>query len=45
MIRYIISYKLRHENKAVLWEVLYAPNMTDRDNFSDTKLALLPNSF
>ena len=24
---------------------LYAPNMTDRDNFSDKKLALLPNSF
>ena len=45
MIRYIISYKLRQENKVVLWDVLYAPNMTDRDNFSYKKLALLPDSF
>ena len=40
MIRYIISYKLRQENKVVLWEVIWRTGIIFLK-----KLALLPNSF
>ena len=38
-------HSLIHKHMRLYCGKLYAPNMTDRDNFSDKKLALLPNSF
>ena len=46
IIIYIIYKSTNKDKKIKLYcGNLYAPNMTDRDNFSDKKLALLPNSF